>query len=131
MRGRRPLALLVAVSLGASCTSVDPPPPSPSPSPKVAAAACPAGSVLGCPVRAAAASIPVAGTDLVLVYRSDRRDAAALSRLGGWFLAGYDHLDAEAGVVISGEGDARRVEPVDGAGDELLVPSPDGATVAV
>ena len=130
MRGLRPLAVLVAVSLGAGCTSADPPRPSP-PAEVDAVDACPAGSVLGCPVRAATASIPVAGTDLTLVYRSDRRDSAALSGLGGWFLAGYDHLDAEAGVVITGEGDMRRVEPVDGAGDELLVPSIDGAAVAV
>lgn len=73
----------------------------------------------------------MSGTGLELVYRSDRRDKVVPSRVGGWFVIGYDWLDTGAGVVVTGEGDVRTVRPIAGAKGELLVPSADGATVSV
>ena len=130
---RRPLrtvALVVTIALGATTTAActgggdDPRPGGADAS--APAPDCPDISVLGCPVRAASAAIPILGTPFSLRYDSDR-DVRALG-LGGWALDVQDTYDPESSVLHAGSGDVRRVDAIE-VGDRLLVASPDGVAV--
>jgi YD repeat-containing protein len=95
---------------------------------------CPPLTSVNCPVRASTVTIPLTGTGLALVYRSDRvpgrtvapRFDARPFGWGGWTLDAEHHYERSAGALIGGDGTTRVVEPIEADGD-LLVATADGS----
>lgn len=103
--------------------------------------ACDDLGMLPCQRQVLVAGLPIAGTDISLVYGSDRVpgrtvDAAppvASTGLGGWSLSVLDTLDPKTGIEVTGTGQVRHAHPVPvaiGKGT-LAVPSVTGEQVSV
>jgi RHS repeat-associated protein len=107
--------------------------------PRQSSVGCDDLGLLPCARQVASASLPIAGSNIRLVYASDRAPGrrvdpappAAAVGLDGWSLSVLDALDVSSRTELTASGELRHVTPVelDGNSGAWAVAARDGATV--